>query len=198
MNYFLIIFLVFSSYFMFGQKQGYSIDMQANTGVTSKGFGIKIEKGISQAKVFLTRRDSVGVWDKKDKRKFNRLEKNILKGRVTVDYASLVIDSLNLKYNYNSKDSFSIDLSNPLIQLTDSIFVTSKNILENYNPHRIVMDGTSVRIQLSDNDSFRRISVRSPSPDSHTLIYKLITNVLIYYRQQGPQILKTKNETSGY
>jgi hypothetical protein len=183
---------------MFGQKQEYSIDIQVRTGVTDKEFRIKIEKGISQAIIFLTRRDSVGIWDKKDRRKFNRLEKNILKGRVTLDNALLVIESLNLKYNYNSKDSFSIGLSHPLIQLTDSIFVTSKNNLENYNPHRIVMDGTSFRIQLRDNDSIRRISVRNPSLDSQPLIYTLITDVLINYRQQDPQILITKNETAGY
>jgi hypothetical protein len=84
---------------MFCQKQEYSIDIQAHTRVTGKEFGIKIEKGISQAIIFLTHRDSDGVWGEKDRGKFNRLEKNILKGRVTLDYASLVIDSLNLKYN---------------------------------------------------------------------------------------------------
>jgi hypothetical protein len=80
----------------------------------------------------------------------------------------------------------------------NSIFVTSKNNLKNYNPHRIVMDGTSVKIQLIENDSFRRILVRSPSLDSQPLIYRLITDVLIYYRRQGSHFLITKNKTAGY
>lgn len=175
----------------------------ANTSVSGKKFKIELKREKTQTKIVLYQRDSTSKLDQKDNSKLDSIKEQILKSdKISAEIYDLV-DSLVEKYEHYTKDSILVGNTHKVIQLMNSVYHESNTELEKSiearkNGTSIGLDGTTVKVEIKDSQSFRRIGFWSPRKDSHPIIYNLMKESLEYYRSQDPKILKTKKETSGY
>lgn len=87
------------------------------------------------------------------------------------------------------------------LQLLDSIYSSSAAHLERpeANRRRIVLDGTLVHLVVTTGSLKEKdLYVRSPRPDSHPQLYRLLHESLQLYRQKHPASFLDPSFTSGY
>ena len=175
----------------------------ANTSVSGNKFKIKIEKEKSQTTIYLSQRDSIAKLNSKESLLWDSIRAAISKSKKISNDIFNLVDSLVHKNEYYSRDTIVIENHHELIEHINAVYHATEEQLENKNiigddGFSVGLDGTTVRLEISDKLNHRKIGVWSPRENTHPLIYNLISEILEYYRSLNPKILISKQDTSGY
>jgi hypothetical protein len=100
------------------------------------------------------------------------------------------------KYSIYTQDSlvFSKSGNSEYSKLIDEILVIKKE--ENRN--RIVLDGTSIRFDINNNNSYHKIEVHSPDKKYNPVLAKFITETFDLFRKGKNDKYLTAKRTSSY
>ena len=167
------------------------IEIFASTAVSGTEFQIEIVIDQDSTKLKFRIRDSISIKLDNDSN-YNAI-RNYLLSLKTLDINNdTVLVHLNTlksiaeKYTFYSADSITIqNLANgDYLNLINEVFLSTTDSLENkiLNKNRITLDGTSLTFTFIDKDIKRKIYARSPSKESHPLLYKLVTSSTSLYR----------------
>ena len=175
----------------------------ANTSVSGNKFKIKIEKEKSQTTIYFSQRDSIAKLNSKESLLLDSIRTAISKSKKISNDIFNLVDSLVHRNEYYSMDTIVLENHHKIIQHINSVYYASDEQLENKNTidnngTPVRLDGTSIKLEISDKQSYRKIGIWSPRENTHPLIYNLISKILEYYRSLNPKILISKQDSSGY
>ncbi len=102
-----------------------------------------------------------------------------------------IVPALYRKYNLFKKDSMTLAADHSVALLAHRLVLASKAELEGgvRNKNRVVIDGSSVKLEIYSNNTYRAVYAHAPSQNSHPLIHGLIKGILETYRINDPKIL---------
>lgn len=105
--------------------------------------------------------------------------------------------ALSVKYRLYLYDT--ITVSDPALNnLTELLLTTDEKILSPEFKNRVVLDGTSVGLEITTATSTKKIAVNSPMPDKHPILYSFLKRLFsVYYQNSKINILREGN-TGGY
>lgn len=107
------------------------------------------------------------------------------------------MDSIMEQYRHYTTDSITLAAgSDEKYQQVVNRFFSSGPELRPAN--RIVLDGTSMVVTVSDGDATRTMYAQSPDQASYPLMYEFINETMNVYRQKKPEGILSKGRTGGY
>jgi hypothetical protein len=205
----LILFFAFS---LSSHAQTANGDLSIAITATSSFYGtnmrIIISKYAGSIKVVYKLKDSVNYRGLLKNERYKSLEKitradyNVNTNLDTIRKANKEEQDITEKYTYYNKDSVIVGVNKDTsyTSLLNKISNTTTDSLENKeaNKNRIVFDGTFFEFNIKSGKDDRTLEVHSPSPQSHPILYKLLTQTIDLYRRIKVNEFLSKNRTDGY
>lgn len=197
---FSIVFLFITSV-SYSQQMDYRMKIRVSEDGSGKRFELAIDREDQGANFYFAQYDSTSSkWAEKDKHLYSKLLRDFYKnGEMPYDH-SRIIEGLNRKYEYYTKDSISIPATHPFIIVTDSVAIATSDALKRFEENKELqtVKGYQFTLDIYSQERWRKINLRNPSIQSHPLIFRLLSGMLEVYRNGDPKVLITKKDTFGY
>jgi len=203
---FILLFLLFSINKLFSQEDlNAKLYVRATTSVSGQEFYIDILCSNSETKLLFRIKTHF------NDNKFNK-DKAVLSYRQLLEspkYLDIANDTVKLYINkldsiarsYTDYDTDSLIISNSkhkdYINLIDEILNSPIDKL-NDSLNRVVIDGTSFKVEILKNGQNSIVFSRSPDLKSNPYIYRLISESMNLYRSYKANNFLDKRRTSGY
>jgi hypothetical protein len=183
------------------------IEVYASAAINGTEYFIKINTNALTTKVEFKISDSISSKLENDK-EFNSLRDSFLllnyidfRSDTVLNYMDKM-KSIIKKHTFYSEDSIEIANSQYqyYIKCINALFNTPTDSLDNQirNKNRIVLDGINMTFTLSDDCLKREIFTRTPSVNSHPLLYKFLTTSLNIFRDIRKKDFLNKRRLFGY
>ena len=198
-TFFIFLVLIFSNF-------NAQINIEANTSVSGQKFKIEIKQNSQKYFINLQILDSVSTNKNYEnememfRKEYFSLKDNSLKS----DSVKTILDKMTILTEENSLYStFKTEISKTDYGEYDNLVKLFYNENVEFferrkeNKNRIVFDGTSVKIIVTDGEKTKNIWTRSPNKNSHPEIRNLLTSTLEILRSKNILPID-KSITSGY
>lgn len=198
-TFFIFLVLIFSNF-------NAQINIEARTSVTGQKFKIEINKNSEKYFINLQIRDSISK-NKSFQNEMEILRKEyfaIEDASFTNDSVKAILNKMNILTEKNTLYStFKTEISKKDYREYDNLvnlfYKENGEFFERRteNKNRVVFDGTSVKIIVTDGEKTKNIWSRSPTKNSHPEIRNLLTSTLEILRSKNILPID-KSITSGY
>jgi hypothetical protein len=188
---------------IFGQENdNIKIDISGVTTVTQSSFNLKITRIKGLIKVNYKIKDSLSSKIRSDQ-EYKLLKINGYRYLVNPmsDSSRIFMDKLSFifeKYSIYTQDSlvFSKSANVEYSKLIDEILLVKMEMQESRD--KIFLDGTSIRFDINNNNSYHKIEVRSPNKKYNPVLAKFITETFDLFRKGKNDKYLTAKRTSSY
>lgn len=158
----------------------------------SQQYELELHRNGENCELFLA--EKVGFtknWSLKDSLLYQRIYRQFRRQKITEKDVRTVL-TLSRKYKVYKRDSMILDVGHPLIEITDRLANASKKELQGKQKDQIVIDGSSVRVEIFNHGVYKQVFAHAPSASSHPLIHRFMKGVLDTYSKGEPEILIKK------